>query len=296
MSDEITHMVFGGGGFCGLVYLGVLRFLEVEKLERKIRNVSGTSIGAFFATIFALRIPIQTIEERLIQLLSDESQIMKFPYPDILSVMNQLGMEDGHRFLRILKPELEKLTFLDLVKRTGVNLVICATHVDSMSGTYFSFDSTPNVLVYDALHASMAVPWIMKPVTIGQDHYIDGGVTDNIPYKPFEDVNASSILICYINMLPSMSNVMSSAWMYTYSVIQKFITPTNFFDILKKQFPNFIVFKHPPVPFIPICFEDHSIVIRTSQKEIEDAIIYGYEVMHSKFSHSLQSSRFSEGE
>ena len=185
-------------------------------------------------------------------------------------------------FLSILKPELDKLTFLDITKRTGVNLVICATHVASMTPVYFSVDTTPNVLVYDALRASIAVPWIMKPVFIGQEAYIDGGITDNIPYSVFETVQPSSVLICHVDLLPSVQNYMTSGWMYTYKVIEKFVSPCQLIKLLTRFYPNVVIFKSPPVPFIPMQFQDDKIIIKLTQKEVEDAIVYGYETIYNK--------------
>jgi predicted acylesterase/phospholipase RssA len=145
-----------GGGLCGLAYIGALRFLQIEGFDKTIHHVAGSSIGALFATIFAARISLTDVERKLRTMLCDDGHLMEFAYPDMLSVLANLGVDDGHTFLAFLRPELDKLTFVDLVKRTGVHLVICATHVETMRTTYFSVDTTPNVLVYDALRASMA--------------------------------------------------------------------------------------------------------------------------------------------
>lgn len=285
MSDDLTHIVFSGGGLCGLAYIGAIRFLQVESLDKHIRYVSGTSMGAVFATVLALRIPLHEIEKRMMKMLC-ENETLTFPYPDMLSLYHSFGMEDGHKFLAFLKPELEKVTFMDLAKRTGVHLTICATHLPSMSPTYFSVDTSPHVLVYDALRASIAVPWIMKPVTIGEDKYIDGGISDNLPFAPYEKVGVppSSILMLMINAFSSpQQSALSSPLMYTYSVLQRFVAPVNYIHLLQKLYPHVILFENVPVPFIPMVFHDDKVVVKCSQKEVEDAVIKGYAIVYEHF-------------
>lgn len=283
MSDDLTHIVFSGGGLCGLAYIGAIRFLEVEGMDKHLRYVSGTSMGAVFATIVALRIPLHEIERRMIHMLSSDETPLTFPYPDMLTLYKSFGMDDGHKFLAFLKPELDKLTFIDLTKRTGIHLTICATHLQTMAPTYFSVEHTPNVLVYDALRASIAVPWIMKPVFIGEDAYIDGGVSDNLPFAPYEKdhVPPSSILMLMIHAFNSpQQSPLSSPWMYTYAILQRFVAPMNYIQLLRKTYPHVVLFEDVPAPFIPMSFEEDRIIVRCSQKEIEDSIIKGYAVMY----------------
>lgn len=285
MSDDLTHVVFSGGGFCGLSFIGAIRFLQVEGLDKHIRYVSGTSMGAVFATILALRIPLHDVEKKLTTMLCRDDTLT-FPYPDMLTLYKSYGWDDGHKFLAFLRPELDKLTFMDLAKRTGIHLTICATHVESMSATYFSMDTSPNVLVYDALRASIALPWILKPVKIGEDSYIDGGVSDNLPFYPYEraNVSPSSILLLMIEALSgSVKSTMASPLTYTCAVLQRFVACTNYVTLLKKTFRHVVLMKDIPVSFIPLQFTDDKIVVSCSEKEVEDTIIKGYAIMYEHF-------------
>ena len=285
MSEDLTHVVFSGGGMCGLAYIGAIRFLQVEGMDKHIRYVSGSSIGAVFATIFALRIPLHDIEQRLIQMICNDNTLT-FPYPDMLSLLHSYGMDDGHTFLTFLKEDLDKLTFMDLTKRTGVHLTICATHLQTMTPTYFSVDTTPHVLVYDALRASIAVPWVMKPVVIGEDIYIDGGITDNLPFVSLEHTLAapSSVLMFFINQFAaSPQKPLSSPWVYTYMVLQRFMSPNNYCHLLRKLYPHVIIMENMPVPFIPMVLEEDKVTVRCSQKEVEDSIVKGYTDTYNHF-------------
>lgn len=286
MSDQFTHLVLSGGGLCGVAYLGMLRFLQVEGFDKNIHHVAGSSIGALFATIYALRISLTNIEKHITQMLT-EGDGLTFPYPDMLSVITNYGFDDGHKFLSFLRAELKNITFMDLSKKTGVHLVICATHVQTMTPTYFSVDTTPNVLVYDALRASMSVPWIMKPVTIGEDQYIDGGISDNLPYRVFDGVPPGSVLMGNIFAFSSIENPMSSPLAYTYAIMQSFTSPVHMLSIMSKVYPHIITFDKCPMPFIPLRFQENIIQVKSSQKEIEDTIVYGYEVTYEHLKSKL---------
>jgi predicted acylesterase/phospholipase RssA len=290
MPSHFTHLVLSGGGMIGLSYIGALRFLQVEGIDKGIQHVVGTSIGAMFATIFALRMSLSEVESAFVDMLAKNSSLT-IEYPDMLTVLKNYGMDEGHQLLAFLRPHLDKTTFLDLTKRTGINLVICASHLATMKPTYFSVDNTPNVLVYDALRASMAIPWVVPPVKIGDDFYVDGGITDNTPFHAFQNISPSSVLIMQIIISSShdeSSQVMSSPMAYTYAIIKSYLSAEHIMRILERQFPYVVRFERCPVPFLPIRIEDNKISLYLSKNDVENAVMFGYETTYHSLTEILQ--------
>lgn len=272
---HFTHLVMSGGGFTALAYFGALRLLRVEGMDAGIRNVSGTSMGAIFAAAFALRIPMDVLEERLLAFLQDEER-NRIPYPDLVRAYQELGMQIPVGFLDVLRPEIDHMTFLALSKKTGVHLVICATHIPTFQPTYFSVDSTPHVLVADAVRASCAIPWIFKPVSIGNDLYVDGAVTDNIPFTPFKDVASNSLLVFHVTEpAPTVQDLEPMS--YTIALMSRFFSQLNFVPYMRIRFPFYVLFDACPLPFVSFALLPEVLRWKITKEQLESAVAYGYE-------------------
>ncbi len=78
------------------------------------------------------------------------------------------------------------------------DLYIVVTNLSKSRPEVFSYESTPEVLIIDAVRASMAIPFFFKPVKIrckkekigiciySEDTYVDGGILLNYPIKIFD--------------------------------------------------------------------------------------------------------------
>ena len=120
MNKQFTHLVLSGGGMSGLVYLGTLRYLQQEGYDKHIKHIAGTSIGAFFAAVFALDISMGELEQRVKKFINNRQNCTIPCSLDVLFAMpNTLGIDDSQRLVTMLDDILSKLTFLELSKKTG---------------------------------------------------------------------------------------------------------------------------------------------------------------------------------
>ncbi len=102
----------------------------------------------------------------------------------------------------VFKPA-DKLTFLELLYLTGVDLVITGTNLTTNRSLYLSTYHTPDFPVADAVSISMNLPIIFKPVYVdylvhkGQSNsynelykglWVDGGMLNNFPIHAFDDL------------------------------------------------------------------------------------------------------------
>lgn len=270
----------------GLVYIGALRYLRQEGLDKNIKDVAGTSAGALFAAAFVLDIPMDEIERWFKSILSD-SKLTSFVIDDFMSVLNNLGVDDGLRFVSIVAKYAQHMTFLDVTKKTGKNLIICATHVGTMTPVYFSVDKTPNVLVVDALRASMAIPWFVMPVKIGEDLYVDGGITDGVPLAAFpKAVPKERILILHLRKgaacSSSSKSALSSPMNYLMTMTETYISGWLVTSLLSRLYPYYLGFDNIPVSFFPGEWVDGKIVINITEADIDGCFVIGYEQMQEK--------------
>ena len=99
-----------------------------------------------------------------------------------------LGLFKGRRLLKLLKKHFNRR-----LGDTDIPIKIVALELSdftldgSPSYTVFGTEETPDVMVYDAVRASMAIPFAFTPHTIGGKRYVDGGVTAGFPLDIYGD-------------------------------------------------------------------------------------------------------------
>lgn len=289
MKPHITHMTLSGGGISGIAYIGCIRFLQMEDMLANIRHVSGTSIGAFFAAAIALDIPYKRLEQSMRAFCTRKHN---FSTAQILSMFSNLGIDDGSFSIEVLQTYIRDemacddgdITFIELAKRTGKHLVVCANCVETMSPTYFSVDTTPNIGILEAVQASMSVPIFFRPKRIGDMHYSDGATCDNTPTCCFPGSLGSSHLAFLLgneNANVPPGEAMRSFVSYILAHFQTYIT-----NCAKKNkaLPKWtIALDKCPCSFLPLKYHKDGITLSVSDDEFDISIAYGYAAMHEWF-------------
>jgi predicted acylesterase/phospholipase RssA len=198
---NITHLVISGGGMRGAVYIGALRYLYLENLHKNITHISGTSIGAFIGLAIAFKLDIEDIED-IVKTAINDTKLCNIPYKNCIKIITECGLTNIDLLTNHMKNKIknkyknldEKITFLYLAKRFGVNYYISTTNIYTCKNKMFCLEDTPNVCVFKACAASMSIPLLFKPTKIGDDYYYDGGLTNNLPINIFKDVPYDNIL------------------------------------------------------------------------------------------------------
>jgi len=283
-NPNFTHMVLAGGGMLGTVYIGAFRYLyENPELIANIKTVIGTSIGAFFAIAFVLNISISEIERFWNDFLNENNKKFDINIIQLFEIFNTLGLDDSSRRLDIIIKNLHNITFLDLAKKTGKDLIICATNAHTMKVVYFSVDNTPNVLVSDALHASCSLPLINKPVKIGDTYYIDGGITENIPLSCIkENIDFNNILI--LNLLSPDIDPLNELNLpiLLLNILQTILKNESLLLMYKKKYKYYVEFVNIPIKAVEYIVKDDKIYICTSSEKLDKCFEIGYQTMYSK--------------
>jgi predicted patatin/cPLA2 family phospholipase len=171
-----------------------------------IRFASGSSIGALYCLYLALKIPIDVIESDYVDLLveinstnklcMDKSKFGKFLQNKGLTSVDFMA-EPAKKYMKT-KYGTEDMTFMELSKRTGVNIYITTTSVNTGKRCLFSLETTPNASVLKAVCASMTVPLLFEPVYIDGEYHIDGVISFDLPIDVFENVPKDNLLACLI--------------------------------------------------------------------------------------------------
>jgi len=259
----ITHLVFGGNALRTLCLCGILRYIYFYNLNNFIRDVSGTSMGAFFALAFALKIPIETLENIIYKVCKD-TNIATISPSDFLNIFDNYGVGCSLNYLIDIKNFIkdnfnqDDLNFLELSKKTGINLYVSATNINNGKNTNFNVNSTPYISVIDAVAASMCVPLLSKPINIDGYYYIDGYLTDNFPLDVFNHIPKEQILGVAVNvqndyMMPNIpQNTEISFSKYIYNILYIFYNNTYKLCYYNKitSYNEFLIISNSPIKSI----------------------------------------------
>jgi predicted acylesterase/phospholipase RssA len=185
--SNIKHLVLSGGGLLGLSYIGLFKYLEEHNVISQIETITGCSAGAIFGTFLALGFK----SEELIKLY----KTMYFPdylnitAESIINFMTLKGLESGNNIINLIKKCIkdktddENITFCQLRDKFNINLHIGITNITKGKFELIGCHNQPNLPIYQAINASIAIPFIFQPVIINDDIYCDGGLLDNLPIE-----------------------------------------------------------------------------------------------------------------
>lgn len=136
------------------------------------------------------------------------------------------------------KTNNEDITFLELNNKGFKELKVFATDLNMRTVKEFSYKKTPNVIVAEAIRASMSIPFFFKAWKFSNsnpdDHiYVDGGVLFNYPITTYEDSYSKTLGFYLYNSENNVSNLdYNSIIEYTKTLFE---TITSSDDIIEKE-------------------------------------------------------------
>jgi NTE family protein len=163
-----TGIVLSGGGARGFAHIGVLKALNETGIYPDV--ISGTSAGALVGVLYA---DGHTPEEIL--RMMNSSSMLHYIRPTVPreGLLQISGIET------ILKENLKAKIYEEL----KIPLYVTATDLNNGKAVYFSSGELLKTVI-----ASASIPVLFKPVIIDDICFVDGGVLDNMPIKPIEEI------------------------------------------------------------------------------------------------------------
>lgn len=167
-------IAFGGGGTRAGAHVGVLEVLEANGISADI--VSGTSAGSAIAALYAWGYNSAYLKQLF---FSAELRSLVDARPSLTGLLVPQG------YLDIIRQQTGDGNIEDSAKP----LYIMAADLVSRSKIIFDKGS-----IVTAVHASSAMPGIMKPVKSGSMMLADGGILNNCPTQVLREHGADIVL------------------------------------------------------------------------------------------------------
>lgn len=191
------NIAISGGGINTLAFIGCLKYLEEEnKSIHALTNYLGASGGSIMCLFMILGF---TSEEIKIFLTNEIPKINTFSIWSVFRFFKQFGLNDGENIYKLINNILEykkvntKITFLELAKLTGKNLIISVTNVSQQKIEYLSVDNYPFMQIRTAIRMSTSIPLFFTPVRFYDDIYVDSMVFNNFPINFFNNFNNETL-------------------------------------------------------------------------------------------------------
>jgi NTE family protein len=186
--------VLGGGGVLGAVEVGMVRALTERGIVPDI--VVGTSVGALNGVLVAAD-PSEGVVERLIELWASPQarDVFGDSTPKQLARLARAGthLHSPEPLRRMLIRELNGATTFD---KLPVRFECCAASIERAAEVWF----VDGPLI-DAVLASAAIPGLLPPVVIDDEHYVDGGIVNSIPVGRAIELGAKTIYVLQVGRI-----------------------------------------------------------------------------------------------
>lgn len=161
-----TGIAFSGGGARAVAHLGVVKALKEHGLI--IDTFSGTSAGALVGAFLAGGYEPEEVLKILLK-----TNVYKILRPAI----SMRGLLKCVSIEPLIKPYFTHDSFESL----DHPLYVSATNIRTGKIKFFSKGELIKPLL-----ASCSIPVVFEPLQIDGDHYMDGGIINNLPVEPFQ--------------------------------------------------------------------------------------------------------------
>jgi NTE family protein len=188
-----TAFVLGGGGHLGAAEVGMLHALLRRGVSPDL--VVGTSVGALHGAVVAA----SPSAESVVQLEEAWGRLSR------LGVVGSSWFTDATILLRTrthvrsnepLRRLVRELVRVDTFAELAVEFQCVAASIERAAEHWFQ--EGPLV---DAILASSAVPGILPPVRVGDEHFMDGGLVNSVPLDRAIALGAEEIFVLHVGRL-----------------------------------------------------------------------------------------------
>ena len=185
----IEHIILPGGGPIGLYVYGALKRLNNLKFWQieNIKSIYCTSIGGLIGIITVLNLDWDWMDDFLVK--RPWNKTIDLNNINYLEIISEKGLFDKNIAKNIIEPLLKsknidpEVTLKEFFELTNIILYFYSTNINSnlLNEQEISYINFPDMKLYEALYATMNVPFIFKPFYINDKCLIDGGLVNNNP-------------------------------------------------------------------------------------------------------------------
>jgi predicted acylesterase/phospholipase RssA len=192
----VKILIITGGAAKGVAYLGALSpFVEQlgDQFLKEIPIMVGASIGAMICASFQLGASLQEVRD--VFTTNDLRKLLPSYYDKpqgntLRRLTEKFSIDDGKAFDAFLRNSFTKrgkdpdtYTFRQLHEETKRTLIVTGSCLNTMKPCYYSWRTTPDMLVCQAIRITSGLPYIFPPIVKDRMMYVDGACYDPFPVR-----------------------------------------------------------------------------------------------------------------
>lgn len=188
VTKAVRNLVFGGGGFKGLAFVEVLKAMvdydhtAWHIFSRRLRTLSGVSVGAITAAALAVGASPWQLEEEIVKTNYQAiSQWGGMDAMDHMAILDPRGLTDTIKNVLRRFAGTSTVTFAQVRKRFGVRLRIYVANLSKQRLEVIDDTTHPHTKVWFAVKVSCSLPPYFPRVKWRGDIYVDGGIFSHSP-------------------------------------------------------------------------------------------------------------------
>jgi NTE family protein len=200
MSDNkiIDTLVLSGGSVKAIATMGAILELEENGKLQHIKRYAGTSAGSIICALLNIE---YTPQEIIDTFFNEKSKMIYDAFYKIPFNLYYYGLFSGNGITKLIKTLFknrgfdENITFSELFNKTGKELVITGTCLNTRDTIYFNHLTFPDFSVINAIRISMSIPFFFKSIQVnieGKEHvFVDGALLNNFPLYYFDVLDST---------------------------------------------------------------------------------------------------------
>lgn len=200
-------LCLSGGGIKGIAHVGAIKALEEEGV--KFSYVSGTSSGSIIATLYACGF---TTDEMYEIFTKYANSIRYIDFENIKRFFKNIftgkgiridGLNSGTKIKKIVNEVCMKKGISN-IKEIKMPILVPAVDIYTDELCVFSNNTNKNIKskikyindidIGTAVQASCSYPGIFSPCPFKNKLFVDGGITENLPWKETKKAGANKVL------------------------------------------------------------------------------------------------------
>jgi NTE family protein len=190
IAGRLVGLALSSGAAKGFAHIGVIQVLEENGIDVDV--VAGASMGAYVGSIWAHGSEGPDLERIAREM---EGRWALWTLIDPVFPPRQ-GFLRGYAVKKRLMRSIGDSHFSELVRP----LRVVAGNLATLERVVFSSGE-----VAEAVHASVAVPGICVPITIGNETYIDGGIVDPLPVDVLREMGVTRVIA--VDVIPTPDRI-----------------------------------------------------------------------------------------
>tara|TARA_B100001123_G_C15276425_1_gene1012343 strand:- start:654 stop:1487 length:834 start_codon:yes stop_codon:yes gene_type:complete len=199
---KIDTLILAGSSSKGSGYIGSLWALYEYNLVnmKNIKNIIGCSSGSLLGFMLLL-----DFNNTMIYKLLKNIDLINLNNFNLNEMFINNGIFNNNNIKVFLKTclkykyNINDITFIELYKKTKIKFIIKVYNLSLHKNEYLSYKNNPTMSVITAMQISTCIPIIFKPIKYNNYYYVDGGISNNIPF--LKNKKYKNYLLLYVTTI-----------------------------------------------------------------------------------------------